>query len=168
MAVASGMPCTYRVFLLTEGVARDLACAYPTKDALCRAVEETARIPLGQRAFANYWGNPGSAFDPRRYDVRRHGRRLAEKEGAVETATPPWLAWTGLERVETVPAMAPGKSAFLVTGDPSRNKVLTVPGGGFATVRIRLPKAWDALMAERGYPPLASFHAGRGSLRSAP
>jgi hypothetical protein len=157
MAVASGMPCTYRVFLLTEGVARDLAKAYPTKDALCRAVEEAARIPLGQRAFANYWGNPGSAFDPRRYDVGRHGRRLAEKERAAETATPPWLAWTGLERVETVPAMAPGKSAFLVTGDPSRNKELCLPGGGFATVRIRLPKAWDALMAERGYAPLETF-----------
>jgi hypothetical protein len=157
MAVASGMPCTYRVFLLTEGVARDLARAYPTKDALCRAVEEAARIPLGQRAFANYWGNPGSAFDPRRYDVGRHGRRLADKEDAAETATPPWLAWTGLERVETVPAMAPGKSAFLVTGDPSRNKELCLPGGGFATVRIRLPKAWDALMAERGYAPLETF-----------
>ena len=157
MAVASGMPCTYRVFLLTEGVARDLARAYPTKDALCRAVEEAARIPPGQRAFANYWGNPGSAFDPRRYDVERHARRLADKEGAAETATPPWLAWTGLERVETVPAMAPGKSAFLVTGDPSRNKELCLPGGGFATVRIRLPKAWDALMAERGYAPLETF-----------
>ena len=102
-------------------------------------------------------GNPGSAFDPRRYDVGRHARRLAEKKGAAETATPPWLAWTGLERVETVPAMAPGKSAFLVTGDPARNKELCLPGGGFATVRIRLQKAWDALMAERGYPPLETF-----------
>ena len=157
MAVASGMPCTYRVFLITEGVARDLAKAYPTKDALCRAVEEAARIPLGQRAFANYWGNPGSAFDPARYPLRAHERRIASQEGAAETAAPPWLAWTGLERVETVPAMAPGKSALLVTGDPSRNKVLTVPGGGFATVRIELPAAWDALMAERGYAPLSSF-----------
>ena len=157
MAVASGMPCTYRVFLVTEGVARDLAKAYPTKDALCRAVEEAARIPLGQRAFASYWGNPGSAFDPARYPLRAHERRVASQEGAAETAAPPWLAWTGLERLETVPAMAPGKSAFLVTGDPSRNKVLTVPGGGFATVRIELPAAWDALMAERGYAPLSSF-----------
>lgn len=157
MAVASGMPCTYRVFLVTEGVARDLAKAYPTKDALCRAVEEAARIPLGQRAFANYWGNPGSAFDPAKYPLRAHKRRVASQEGAAETAAPPWLAWTGLERLETVPAMAPGKSAFLVTGDPSRNKVLTVPGGGFATVRIELPRDWDALMAERGYAPLSSF-----------
>ncbi len=157
MAVASGMPCTYRAFLITEGVARDLAKTYATKDALCNALEETARIPLGQRAFANYWGNPGSAFDSAKYPLRAHERRITSKEGATETATPPWLAWTGKAQMETVPAMAPGKSAFLVTGDPSRNKVLTVPGGGFATVKIRLPAAWDALMAERGYKPLADF-----------
>ncbi|MBR2838520.1 MAG: hypothetical protein IKE55_07050 [Kiritimatiellae bacterium] len=157
MAVASGMPCTYRVFLLTEGVARDLAAAYSTKESLCRAVEETARIPLGQRAFANYWGNPGSAFDPAKYPLSYHRRRIARKEGSDVTPTPPWLAWTGAEYMETVPAMAEGKSAFLVTGDPSRNKELCIPGGGFATVKIRLPEGWDGLMAERGYEPLEKF-----------
>ena len=157
MAVASGMPCTYRTFLLTEGVARDLARTYSSKDALCRAVEETARIPLGSRTFANYWGNPGSAFDPNRYSIRMHERRIDRKEGANETPTPPWLEWTGARSMETVPAMAEGKSAFLVTGDPSRNKELCVPGGGFATIKIQLPKAWDVLMAERGYEPLAKF-----------
>ena len=157
MAVASGMPCTYRTFLLTEGVARDLARTYSSKDALCRALEETARIPLGARAFANYWGNPGSAFDPNKYSIRMHERRIARKEKANETPTPPWLEWTGTRSMETVPAMAEGKSAFLVTGDPSRNKELCIPGGGFATIKIQLPKAWDALMAERGYEPLAKF-----------
>ena len=43
-----------------------------------------------------------------------------------------------------------------MTGDPPRDKEMCVPGGGFATVKIVLPKAWDALMAERGYPPLDS------------
>ncbi|MBO7683421.1 MAG: hypothetical protein J6T51_01700 [Kiritimatiellae bacterium] len=157
MAVASGMPCTYRVFLLTEGVARDLSRTYSSKDALCRAVEDAARIPLGSRAFANYWGNPGSAFDPERYSLRRHEYRIASKERARETPTPPWLGWTGFESLETVPAMAEGKSAFLVTGDKSRNKEMCLPGGGFATVKIQLPKAWDKLMAERGYEPLEKF-----------
>ena len=157
MAVASGMPCTYRTFFVTEGVARDLAKTYQTKDALCRALEDSARIPLGSRAFANYWGNPGSAFDPERYPLSRHEDRIADKEGAAMTQTPPWLAWTGEAKMETVPAMAPGKSAFVVTGDPSRNKSLCVPGGGFATIKIALPKAWDALMAERGYKPLSDF-----------
>ena len=157
MAVASGMPCTYRTFFVTEGVARDLAKTYQTKDALCRALEDAARIPLGSRAFANYWGNPGSAFDPERYPLSRHEDRIADKEGAATTQTPPWLAWTGETGMETVPAMAPGKSAFVVTGDPSRNKSLCVPGGGFATIKIALPKAWDALMAERGYKPLSEY-----------
>ena len=157
MAVASGMPCTYRTLFITEGVARDLAKTYPSKDALCHALEETARIPLGQRTFANYWGNPGSAFDPAKYPLLRHEQRIADNEGAADTATPPWLAWTGAERMETVPAMASGKSAFIVTGDSSRNKSLCVPGGGFATIKIALPKAWDVLMAERGYKPLADF-----------
>ncbi len=157
MAVGSGMPCTHRTFLVTEGVAAALAKAYPTKDALCRALEETARIPLGQRAFANYWGNPGSALDTARRPLAAHERRIAEQEGAEETPTPPWLAWTGLDRMETVPAMAPGNTAILVTGDPSRNKVMCVPGGASASVKIRLPAAWDALVAERGYRPLAEF-----------
>ena len=157
MAVASGMPCTYRVFLLTEGVARDLSQVYSSKESLCRAVEETARIPLGSRAFANYWGNPGSSFDPAKYPLSRHERRIANKEGASETETPPWLAWTGARSMKTVPAMSAGKSAFLVTGDSSRNKEMCLPGGGFATVKIQLPKAWDKLMAERGYEPLDKF-----------
>ena len=157
MALASGTPCTYRAFLVTEGVARDLAAAYPTKDALLRALEETSRIPLAQRAFANYWGNPGSAFDPAKYPLRAHERRIAEQENATDPPPPPWLAWTAPDRLPTVPAMAPGKGAILVTGDPARNKVLTVPGGGFATVKITLPAAWDALMAEHGYRPLSDF-----------
>ena len=157
MALASGMPCTYRVFLLTEGVANDLARVYPSKDDLCEAVAAAARIPLGQRTFANYWGNPGSAFNPSRYPISYHQRRVARSEGAELTETPPWLEWTGARSMETVPAMADGKSAFLVTGDPSRNKELCIPGGGFATIKIQLPKAWDVLMAERGYEPLAKF-----------
>jgi len=157
MAVRSGMPCTYRAFLVTEGVARDLAKVYHTKGALEDALVETSRIPLGERAFANYWGNPGSAFDPATHPVSHHERRIAYSESAEETQTPPWLAWTGIDSMQTVPAIERGKSAFLVTGDPSRNKELCVPGGGFATIKIVLPKAWDSLMAERGYKPIAEF-----------
>ena len=162
MAVASGMPCTYRAFFITEGVARDLAKTYSTKDALCRAIENTARIPLGARAFANYWGNPGSAFNPETYPLSWHERRIRRTEEAEWTATPPWFEWSGANEMETVPAMVPGKSAFVVTGDPSRNKVLTVPGGGFATIKIELPKAWNSLMAERGYKPPYPMARGGG------
>ncbi len=80
------------------------------------------------------------------------------QEGGGETAVPPWLAWTGLERAETVPVMIAGKTAILITGDASRNKTMCVPGGGFASVKIELPKDWDKLMEAAGYQPLKSFY----------
>ena len=97
MAVRSGMPCTYRAFLVTEGVARDLAKVYHTKSEIEDAIVATSRIPLGERTFANYWGNPGSAFDSATHPVLRHERRIAYSESAEETQTPPWLAWTGID-----------------------------------------------------------------------
>ena len=157
MAVGSGMPCVYRTFLLTPDVARGLAAVYQSKDALEAALVDTAVTPLGARAYANYWGNPGSAFDPKTCPLAQHERRIAREEGAKATATPPWLAWTGLKSIETVPTMQTGKNIFLVTGDPARNKEQCLPGGGSATIKIVLPAAWDTLMAERGYAPLDSF-----------
>ena len=161
MAVASGMPCVYRTFLITPGTASSLAQVYPSKTALEKALIDTARIPLSQRAFANYWGNPGSAQDTSRYSLKRHEYRISQKEGASITSVPPWLEWTNLGRLSTVPAMAAGKSAFIVTGDASRNKTLCVPGGGFATIKIELPKKWNRLMKSRGYEPLHKFFLKR-------
>lgn len=57
----------------------------------------------------------------------------------------------------TVPTMQRGMTAFLITGDAARNKVQTMPGGGYATVKIELPKNWDLLMEELGYAPLKEF-----------
>jgi len=50
--------------------------------------------------------------------------------------------------------MQKGATTFLITGDASRNKVQTMPGGGFSTVVIDLPANWDALMEGLGYPAL--------------
>ena len=157
MAVGSGMPRVYRTFLITPETARVLAKKYKSKDALERALVEAARNPLGSRAVANYYGNPGSAFDPAAGSFARHEAAIAREENAKETPTPPWLEWTGLETMTTVAAMETGKNIFLVTGDPARNKEQCVPGGGSATVKITLPKAWDSLMAARGYAPLSDF-----------
>lgn len=63
-----------------------------------------------------------------------------------------------MERLQTVPVMQEGKTAMLVTGDANRNKTMCLPGGGFATVKIELPKDWDALMAKKGYKPLKSYY----------
>lgn len=74
---------------------------------------------------------------------------LAGGEGAETTPTPPWLGWTGIPMMETVPVMESGKSAFLVTGDEARNKEMCLPGGAPVTVKVELPRNWDRLMAER-------------------
>ena len=157
MAVGSGMPLVYRTFLLTPAIARCLAASYRSKDELEDALVKTARNPLGARAFANYWGNPGSTVNPAKCTLAQHEAKLGRTEGASSTPVPPWLKWTGLKDIQTVPVMQAGKSALLVTGDADRNKELCLPGGGSATVKIVLPKDWDRLMAERGYAPLADF-----------
>lgn len=157
-AVGSGTPFVYRTMLITPYVARDLAKTFESKEALEQALIATARRPSEERAYANYWGNPGSAFNPETYSLRRHSVRIHRQEGGEKTAVPPWLAWTGLKHLDTVPVMTQGKTAMLVTGDASRNKTMCVPGGGFVSVKIELPKNWDALMKEAGYQPLSSFY----------
>ena len=54
--------------------------------------------------------------------------------------------------------MQSGKSAIIITGDTNRNKTMCVPGGGFTSVKIELPRNWDKLMEEAGYKPLKSFY----------
>ena len=44
------------------------------------------------------------------------------------TPTPEWYA-TDAAQMMTIPTMVKGETAFLVTGDPSRNKIQTMPGG---------------------------------------
>lgn len=156
-ATGSGPRLPNRTILITEYVARDLARAYPTKEKLEQALIETARRPAYERAYANYWANPGSAF-PERYTVDRHMQRLIEKEGGELTDPPPWMArQPGQEKIPTIPVMKAGMTAMLVTGDADRNKVQTMPGGNSATIEIKLPADWDKLMAGLGYPPLKEF-----------
>ena len=157
-AVGSGTPFVYRTMLITPYVARDLARKFKSKEDLEKALIATARRPVEERAYANYWGNPGSAFNPETYSMRRHTFRINRQEGGENTTVPPWLAWTGRARLDTVPVMTQGKTAMIITGDAGRNKTMCVPGGGFASVKIELPKNWDTLMKNAGYQPLSSFY----------
>ena len=59
--------------------------------------------------------------------------------------------------IETIPTMQRGMTQLLITGDAARNKVQTMPGGGYSTVKIELPHNWDELMSERGYQPLYEY-----------
>jgi len=157
-ATGSGPKLTPRTILITEYVARDLARGYPSKRELENALIATDRRPAYERAYSNYWANPGSAFDPARYTVDMHLRKVIRNENGALTDPPPWfLKVPGLEKLYTVPVMHTGVTAILVTGDADRNKVQTVPGGNHATIEIKLPANWDALMADLGYRPLKEF-----------
>ncbi|MBR2356784.1 MAG: hypothetical protein IKA65_01985 [Lentisphaeria bacterium] len=156
-ALGSGTPFVFRTFLITGQVARDLAKKFKSKSDLEKALIATARRPSAERAYANYWANPGSSFNPDTYSLRRHTYRINRMENGENTATPPWLAWTRQSSMETVPVMLPGKTALILTGDDNRNKTMCLPGGGFASIKIELPANWDKLMEKAGYQPLKSY-----------
>ncbi len=158
-ATGSGTAVTYRTILITPSVARDLARGYQTKGMLEEALVATARRPAYQRAYANYWANPGSAFDPAKYPFEQHLKKIIKDEKAELTDLPAWFPKIpGVEKMYTVAVMKRGMNPILVTGDADRNKVQTMPGGGYATIKIELPSNWDELMAERGYRPLHEYY----------
>ena len=82
-----------------------------------------------------------------------------EDEQAKLTPTPEWLKpVVGDEKIMTIATMNKGDTAFLVTGDENRNKFQVMPGGGFVTTEIKLPKNWNELVAPLGYEPIENFY----------
>ena len=157
LALGSGVQFTNRTIMMTEEVAARLQQEYGNVDALEDQLILTARRPLYERAYAHYYANPGSAIDPDHTSLQEYMDRLEIEEQAEMTPTPEWYACDA-EEMLTIPTMEKGATAFIVTGDPSRNKIQTMPGGGRSTVAIELPAAWNDLMAEKGYEPLRSFY----------
>ena len=155
-ALGSGKQYTYRTILLTKPIAKNLAAKYHTPSALEKELIRTARRSLHERVFANYYANPGSNPEER-HPIRNWRGHLSRTEGAATTPTPVWYD-TPEQQMLTIPTMKAGMTAFIITGDESRNKVQTMPGGEFETVRIELPRGWDKLMQERGYRPIAEYH----------
>jgi hypothetical protein len=158
-ALGATNPTVWRTVFITEFVARDLARKYTTKESLEKDLIKTARRPAHMRAYANYWANPGSQqFD--RHTFAQHLAHIIRKEKAEPTNLPPWFPpqLNGETKVQTVAVMEAGMTPILVTGDRNRNKVQVMPGGAYVTLPIELPKNWDALMKELGYPPLISFY----------
>lgn len=154
-ALGSGKQFTNRTILITPPVATNLSKGYDSLDRLESELIATARRPLKERAFANYYANPGSNPEER-HPMRNWQGHLRRTEQAEMTSTPQWYD-TDAEEMLTIPTMEKGATAFIVTGDPSRNKIQTMPGGGNATIEIRLPRNWDALMAGLGYRPLSEY-----------
>ena len=158
-ALGSGQQYTYRTVLMTEPVASNLKNEFPDKNEFESYLIKEARRPLYERAFANYYANPGSKKDS--FNFSRYLKRIARIENAVPTPVPDWYALPegcNATEIMTIPVMQPHMTAILVTGDPVRNKVQTLPGGGYSTIEIKLPPNWDRLMEEAGYRPLATFY----------
>ena len=156
-AVGSGKQFTNRVVLMTEPVANILKDSYSSIGALEDVLIDASRRPAYERAFANYYANPGSRKDGEEHTFNQYLSHIVKAEDGEETATPAWYA-TDAATMTTIPTMQKGSTAFLITGDASRNKVQTMPGGGFSTVSIDLPAAWDSLMAAKGYPVLSGMY----------
>ena len=156
-AVGSGRQFTFRTILMTEPVAAILAGKYKSPEALEKVLIDESRRPVKERAFANYYANPGGAKDGGQHNLRQYQGHIRKDEGGEMTATPEWYDSPESEQM-TIPTMKRGMTAFIITGDAARNKVQTMPGGGYATVKIELPRNWDKLMAELGYQPLKEFH----------
>lgn len=157
LALGSGVQFTHRTILMTEEVAALLKEKYGTVGNLENQLIATARRPLYERTFAHYYANPGSAINPNHTSLEEYMEQLQEEENAKMTPTPEWYA-SDADQMLTIPTMVKGETAFLITGDASRNKIQTMPGGAMSTVAVELPAAWDALMEEKGYEPLRSFY----------
>lgn len=154
-ALGSGKQYTSRTILITEPVARNLAAEYESIAALEKDLIAASRRPLKERVFANYYANPGS--NPEEKHPINHWRgHISRSENAESTVPPVWYD-TDAETMMTIPTMKEGMTVFLITGDDSRNKIQTMPGGGYATVKIELPREWDALMSILGYNPIEEY-----------
>lgn len=152
-------PQVYRTILLTEPVAQNLTGAYRSKSELERALIETARRPLYMRAYANYWANTGSN-QTQNYTFDRYYKKMLRDadEQASMTDVPEWMRGiTDREKIVTIATMNKGQTAMLIAGDDARNKFMVLPGGGYATMEIRLPTNWDELLAPLGYLPLSFY-----------
>ncbi len=153
-------PQVYRTLFITEYVAKDLSKKYVTKAALEDALIESARRPLNLRAYALYWANTGSQqFNRRTFEQQLDMLRKDKAEQVALTPTPQWYKpWISDDTIETIACMNKGETAILVTGDANRNKIQTLPGGGYVTTQILLPDNWNELVTPLGYEPIENFY----------
>lgn len=158
-ALGSGKQFTYRTVLITPPVAENIAKGYESPESLEEALIPASRRPLQERVFAHYYANPGSSPE-QKHNIRQYRGYIARTEGAALSDTPEWQDSPSTQ-IETIATMKPGMTAFLVTGDSSRNKIQTMQGGGYATAEIVLPGEWDALVGQLGYRPLSEFYIGK-------
>jgi hypothetical protein len=122
-----------------------------SKDSLKADLIKTARKVTHEWAFSKVYGSFGRIFGPFEEEL---AKRLAEPAAEKGKLPPRYPRFPGWEQIQTTPTVREGNIEIIVCGDPSRNKVQTLAGGGITSREIRLPANWDALMAQAGYRPL--------------
>ncbi len=142
---------------MTEPVANILKDRYSTIGGLEDALIDNTRRSAYERAFANYYANAGGRKDGGEHTFNQYLSHIISSEGGEETLTPVWYDTDG-ETMATIPTMQKGTTALLITGDASRNKIQTMPGGGNSMVKIELPANWNTLMAAKGYSALSDMY----------
>lgn len=163
-ALGNTNPRVPRMMLLTPAAAAILAAGCGSKDAFEAALIDAASRPLWMRTYAHYWANTGSKIHLNRtfdeyYEALKNGEETENVEADIVTqeAPPPWLApivpFAAIDRVQT---MDPGHTGIVVTGGDGAATAQIMPGGDCASYKVSFPPDWDALVAERGYTPLAN------------
>ena len=71
---------------------------------------EASRRPLKERAFANYYANPGGAKDGGKHNLRQYQGHIRKTEGGEMTPTPAWYDSPESEHM-TIPTMKRGMTA---------------------------------------------------------
>ncbi len=155
---ASGSIAGQRVELISPPVARVLAAGYKTKQSLIEDLIKNARKPTFEAAFSKLYGSFGPVYGT----LEEILSDLLASPDAEKGKLPPWYGrFPGWEEIVTTPCIGRREGDYitmipeiLVCGDESRNKTQTLPGGSISTREIELPKNWDKLTAELGYPAL--------------
>jgi hypothetical protein len=156
---ASGQIGIQRTELISPPVARVLATEYKKKQSLIDDLIGAARKTTFEAAYSKLYGSFGPVYG----SFEEILNELMSSPEAEKGKLPPWYGrFPGWEEIVTSPCISKERSPeILVCGDASRNKTQTLPGGSVSTCEVVLPKKWDKLMSDLGYPALSEFYIDR-------
>ena len=152
-AFGSGIIGSARTVLICPTTAQVLAEAGFTKESVKEYLKNMARKITYTWTFSQVHGSYGDVYPP-------FGDQLEKNlEQSEKGKLPPWYPrFEGWDKIETTPVISRGID-ILVCGDPSRNKAQILAGTLLSEhTEIQLPRNWDRLMEESGYPPLKKYY----------
>lgn len=159
-------PWESRMIWLTKDAATTIAKGYNSKATLEDTLIDTARRPLWMRTYAHYWANTGSkihmntTFDQHYKDIKSGAStENVEADKVLTTTTPQWLQGVvPYDTIDTTQTINEGNTGFVITGGDISSQIQVMPGGDCCSYEVKLPKNWDALVAQNGYSPIANYN----------